>query len=72
MKINIGIVLVISFKFSVFELKIEHRILKELGEFTVFCMKAINSGLSMGDISGHYKVNLFKEIIQHIDRYERN
>ncbi len=62
MKINIGIVLVISFKFSVFELKIEHRILKELGEFTVFCMKAINSGLSMGDISNIIQID--EQVIQ--------
>jgi hypothetical protein len=43
--------LVISFKFSVFDLEIEHKILKELGEFTIFCMKAINSNIKIKDIS---------------------
>jgi len=43
--------LVISFKFSVFDLEIEHKILKELGEFTIFCMKAISVNVEIKDIS---------------------
>lgn len=43
--------MIISFKFSVFDLEIEHKILKELGEFTIFCMKAINANIKIKDIS---------------------
>jgi len=43
--------LVISFKFSIFDLTIEHKILKELGEFTIFCMKAINANIKIKDLS---------------------
>jgi len=43
--------LIISFKFSVFDLEIEHKILKELGEFTIFCMKTISNGMKIKDIS---------------------
>ncbi|MGD9554494.1 MAG: hypothetical protein AB7V28_08935 [Arcobacteraceae bacterium] len=43
--------MIISFKFSVFDLEIEHKILKELGEFTIFCMKAIDSNIKIKDIS---------------------
>ena len=43
--------MIISFKFSVFDLEIEHKILKELGEFTIFCMKAINHDMNIEDIS---------------------
>ena len=43
--------MIISFKFSIFKLEIEHKILKELGEFTIFCMKAISSDLKIKDIS---------------------
>lgn len=43
--------MVISFKFSVFDLEIEHKILEELGEFTIFCMKAISNHMKIKDIS---------------------
>jgi len=42
---------IISFKFSVFDLTIEHKISKELGEFTIFCMNAISNNLKLRDIS---------------------
>ena len=43
--------MIISFKFSVFDLEIGHKILKELGEFTIFCMKAISNDLTIKDIA---------------------
>ena len=43
--------MIISFKFSVFDLEIEHKILKELGEFTIFCMKTISNGMKIKDVS---------------------
>jgi len=52
----------VSFKFSVFDLEIEHKILKELGEFTVFCMKAINNDIKIKDISNIIQIK--KKIIK--------
>jgi hypothetical protein len=54
--------LIISFKFSVFNLKIEHKILKELGEFTIFCMKAISNDMKIEDISNSIQIK--KKIIK--------
>jgi len=54
--------LIISFKFSVFELTIEHKILKELGEFTIFCMKAISNDIKIKDISNIVQIQ--KKIIK--------
>ncbi|MBT5491086.1 hypothetical protein HOK00_01945 [bacterium] len=49
--------MIISFKFSVFGLKIDHQILKELGEFTIFCMKAISDKMELKDISNIIQIN---------------
>ena len=49
--------MIISFKFSVFSLKIDHQILKELGEFTIFCMKARSNKLELKDISNIIQVD---------------
>ena len=46
-----GTDLVLSFNFSVFNLEIEHKILKEIGEFTIFCMKAIHNNVNIKGIS---------------------
>lgn len=54
--------MIISFKFSVFELEIEHKILKELGEFTIFCMKAISDDMKIKDISNIIQIK--KKIIK--------
>jgi len=54
--------LIISFKFSVFELEIEHKILRELGEFTIFCMKAISNDLKIKEISNIIQIK--KKIIK--------
>lgn len=54
--------MIISFKFSVFELEIEHKILKELGEFTIFCMKAISNDMKIKDISNIIQIK--KKIIK--------
>ncbi len=54
--------MIISFKFSVFELEIEHKILKELGEFTLFCMKAISNDMKVKDISNIIQIK--KKIIK--------
>jgi len=43
--------LVISFKFSIFDLQISHPKIKELGEFTLFCMKAIAKDVKIKNIS---------------------
>jgi len=40
-----------SFKLSIFNLNINHQMLNELGVFTIFCMKAIDAGLKIEDIS---------------------
>lgn len=55
-------ILIISFKFSVFDLEIEHKILKELGEFTIFCMKAINNDIEIKDISNIIQIK--KKVIK--------
>ena len=47
----------ISFKFSVFNLEIKHLILKELGEFTIFCLKAISDRISLADISNIVQID---------------
>ena len=47
----------ISFKFSVFELEIDHKVLQELGKFTIFCMKAISSNLTIENISNVIQIN---------------
>lgn len=54
--------MIISFKFSVIELEIEHKILKELGEFTIFCMKAISNDMKIKDISNIIQIK--KKIIK--------
>jgi len=54
--------LIISFKFSIFTLKIEHPILKELGEFTLFSLKAIDDNLSIFDISNIVQIQ--EEIVK--------
>jgi len=54
--------LIISFKFSVFDLEIEHKILKELGEFTIFCMKTISNDMKIKDISNIIQIK--KKIIK--------
>jgi hypothetical protein len=54
--------LIISFKFSIFDLHIEHKILKELGEFTIFCMKAISNKMEIEDISDIIQIK--REIIK--------
>ncbi len=54
--------MIISFKFSVFDLQIEHKILKELGEFTIFCMKAISNDIKIKDISNIIQIK--KKIIK--------
>lgn len=43
--------MILSFKFSLFELELKHSVLEELGNFTIFCLKAINSKMSIDDIS---------------------
>ena len=47
----------ISFKLSVFKLEINHKILQELGEFTIFCMKAISSNLEIKYISNIIQID---------------
>ncbi|ACU89393.1 hypothetical protein [Desulfomicrobium baculatum] len=54
--------MIITFKFSIFNLNIEHQILKELGEFTVFCMQAINENISLPNISNI--IQLEEELIK--------
>ena len=54
--------MILSFKFSVFDLQIEHKILKEIGEFTLFCMKAISNDMKIRDISNIIQIK--EEIIQ--------
>ena len=54
--------MIISFKFSVFDLTIEHKILKELGEFTIFCMKIISNNMKIKDISNIIQIK--KKIIK--------
>lgn len=48
--------MIISFQFSIFNLEIEHKIIKELGEFTIFCMNAIHDNLTIEEISDIIKI----------------
>jgi hypothetical protein len=41
---------VISFKFAVYELEIKHKIVQELGAFSLFCMKAISQGVLLEEL----------------------
>lgn len=49
--------MIISFKFSIFDLEVKHKILKELGDFTIFCMKAISNDMGIKDISDIVQIN---------------
>lgn len=40
-----------SFNFALCNVSIDHKLIDDLGEFTVFCMKALSEGLSINDIS---------------------
>ena len=42
---------VLSFKFNTYILKINSNIIQDIGELNLFCMKAIEQGLSIKDIS---------------------
>lgn len=63
--------MIISFKFSIFDLEIEHKIIKELGEFTIFCMNAIHDNLTIEEISDIIKIkskNIEKQLSFAISR----
>ncbi len=63
--------MIISFKFSIFNLEIEHKIIKELGEFTIFCMNAIQDNLTIEEISNIIKIkskNIEKQLSFAISR----
>jgi len=47
----------LSFKFAIFDLKTEHQTLNDLGEFTIFCMDAINKSISLSNISNIIQLN---------------
>lgn len=49
--------MILSFKFSVHDVELSHKNLDELGEFTIYCMKAIYEGLTVEDISEVILIN---------------
>lgn len=49
--------MILSFKFSVHDVKLSHKNLDELGDFTIYCMKAIYKGLTVEDISDIILIN---------------
>lgn len=49
--------MILSFKFSVHEVKLSHKNLDELGDFTIYCMRAIYEGLTVEDISKIILIN---------------
>lgn len=68
--------LTLSLKFAIFDLKIEHQTLSDLGEFTIFCMEAINKNMSLSNISNIIQLNeelIKRQLVFSISRkYLRN
>ncbi|WP_367109147.1 hypothetical protein [uncultured Psychrobacter sp.] len=49
--------MILSFKFSVHDVELSHKNLDELGDFTIYCMRAIYKGLLVEDISDIILIN---------------
>lgn len=41
----------LNLEFACFNISIDHKFIVDLGEFTIFCMKALSEGLTIDDIS---------------------